>query len=243
MSRPPARADEPPFNHTLATALRRHAGAQLAGSIYAVPAPRRRAVARLLAREQMWVHADVFSPASSGVDPVLVGELSASGVHPIDVHLVTSQSLDHLDAMCRAGVARVTFPYEGVSDAVAVAAKVRSAGAAAWLAIAPQTSLREVTGLRDRMDGLLVMLIQPGTRARADLRMLGKVAAAARAWECVGVDGGVEEQNVARVLEAGAGYVVIGRRLLSIARPQPDPDTSPRAHHRNRLDRRDTHDQ
>lgn len=233
MNAQPAPAAEPPFNHILAAALRRHAGAQLAGSIYAVPAARRGAVARLLAREQLWVHADVFPEADVGVDPVLIGELSATGAHPIDVHLVTSGALDHLGTVCRAGVARVTSPYEGVPDVAAVAATVHRADAAAWLAIAPATPV-------DAVAGLLVMLIEPGTRGRADLRMLGKVAAAARAWACVGVDGGVGERNVARVLEARAGYVVIGRRLLSTARPRQRPGTPSPGGTPNRTNRRDT---
>ena len=59
------------------------------------------------------------------------------------------------------------------------------------------------------MDGLLVMLLEPGTQDAADLGLLAKVQTAS-ADAPVGADGGIGEHNLTSVLRAGAGYVVIG---------------------------------
>jgi pentose-5-phosphate-3-epimerase len=67
------------------------------------------------------------------------------------------------------------------------------------------------------VDGLLVMLIDPGTTEQSDPALLTKVTRA-RATLPVGVDGGVGEANLGAVLAAGATYVVIGRRLFPITK-------------------------
>jgi len=71
-------------------------------------------VAQLLAEQKIWVHADVFADAWAGVSLDLVGELADGGIGPIDVHLLTAGALEALDVVCRPGIARVTFPFEGV---------------------------------------------------------------------------------------------------------------------------------
>jgi pentose-5-phosphate-3-epimerase len=220
-----------PFNGELASRLHRTVGVDLAGSIYAVPAPDRAAVAGLLAEQKLWVHADVFSNSDQGVSPGLIVELADSGAARIDVHLLSRGALDALDTVCRPGVARVTVPFENVDDIAGIAQRVRAAGAQPWLAVAPGTALEECVDAARHVDGLLVMLLEPGTRSRPDLKLLSKVADA-RGQYPVGVDGGVGEANLAKVLAAGASYVVIGRRLFTVPSegrsgsvPAPSPHT------------------
>ncbi|MGF7234031.1 MAG: hypothetical protein ACQSGP_03590 [Frankia sp.] len=225
---PASRAGEAvSFNHPLASMLSRRDGVELAGSIYAVPVDERPSAVGLLARQRLWIHADVFAERDVGVDPGFIADLAGRGVSPIDVHLLTSGALDALDAVCVPGVARVTFPYEGVGDIAGVARYVRRAGARPWLAIAPTTTLEECAPFVGHVDGLLIMMVEPGTQGGADLGQLEKVAAADRRIP-VGVDGDVGEDNIGRVLAAGAGYVVIGRRLFAVTSPiRPSSPTRP----------------
>jgi pentose-5-phosphate-3-epimerase len=221
------------LNTALAGRLHRGVGVDLAGSIYAVPAPARPAMARLLARRQAWVHADVFADARDGVSLDLIADLAGSGVAPIDVHLLTAGALASLDVVCRPGVTRVTFPFEGLDDVEATAGRVRASGVRPWLAISPGTTLSQCADALAHVDGLLVMLLEPGNSARADLTLLTKVAEAAREQRPVGVDGGVGEANVAQVLAAGASYVVVGRHLFLAPTTGPqDPATTRRQQER-----------
>lgn len=204
----------PPLNAELVRRLRHTAGAELGGSLYAVPAAHRPAVARQLAEQRIWVHADVFADLRAGVSLDLINELADGGAGPIDVHLLTAGALEVLDAVRRPGIARVTFPFEGVPDVPSVAARIRAAGTSPWLAIAPGTTLDACADALPHVDGLLVMLLEPGSRGRSDPAQLAKVSGAS-ATGPVGVDGGVGECNLGDVLAAGAGYVVIGRRLFA----------------------------
>jgi ribulose-phosphate 3-epimerase len=207
-----------PLNTELIWRLQRSVegvGVELSGSIYAVPPAQRPAVAQLLAEQMIWVHADVFADARTGVSLDLIGELADGGVGPVDVHLLTAGALEALDVVCRPGVAQVTFPFEGVPDDPAVAARIRAAGARPWLAIAPGTTLEACADALPHVDGLLVMLLEPGTSGRSDPAILAKVSRASAAMP-VGVDGGVGEDNLGDVLAAGATYVVVGRRLFPV---------------------------
>ena len=189
--------------------IERGVGIEVSGSIYAVRSEDRPAVARMLSEQKLWVHADVFADLRHGVSLDLIAELDGA----VDVHLLTADAMDALDAVCRAGIARVTFPFEDVPDVAAVAARIRAAGASPWLAIAPETTLDMCADALPHVDGLLVMLIAPGSSDQTDPALLSKVRRASLALP-VGVDGGVGESNLADVVAAGATYVVIGRRLF-----------------------------
>jgi len=127
-----------------------------------------------------------------------------------------------LDEVCAQRVDRVTFPFEACADDAAVAAaadRIRSSGARAWLAVAPATDLAAVRPCFAMVDGILVMLIEPGTTDAAD------PALPARAGDIgprlpAGVDGGVNQTNLGACLAAGARYIVSGRALLSPEQPQ-----------------------
>jgi pentose-5-phosphate-3-epimerase len=219
-----------PFNSALAGRLQRVEGVDLAGSIYAVPAPDRTEAARLLAGRRAWVHADVFADARDGVGLDLIAALADGGVGPVDVHLLTADALAPLDVVCRPGIARITFPYEDVEDVGAVAGRIRASGVQPWLALSPGTTLARCADALDHVDGLLVMLLEPGDRGASDLALLAKVTEA-RGRLPVGVDGGIGEADVSRVLAAGASYVVVGRQLFPATGSRRDPSAPHRPAH------------
>jgi ribulose-phosphate 3-epimerase len=159
-----------------------------------------------------------------GVSLDLITRLAEEGTGRFDVHLlteVTEGAMGALEVVCRPGIARVTFPYEGTDDVEAVAAPVRAVGARPWLAVAPGTRIDECRDVLAHVDGVLVMLIEPGTRQLADLAQLTKVDMA-HPVRTAGVDGGVNEENVDRILAAGTGYVVVGRRLFTCSQHKPE---------------------
>lgn len=210
---------EPSLNPELVRRLQGSEGAELSGSLYAVPPAQRATVAQLLSERKIWLHADVFPDTAAGVSLDLIVQLADAGVGPLDVHPLAVEALDEtLDRVCRPGIARVTFPFEDVPDPPAVAARIRAAGASPWLAISPGTTLEACAEALPHVDGLLVMLLEPGTLAQSDLALLAKVSRASAARP-VGVDGGVGEGNLGDVLAAGTSYVVIGRSLFAPTAP------------------------
>lgn len=222
---PPTERPVPSFNTDLAGRLGA-AGVDLAGSLYAVPAEDREAAAQLLGRRGHWIHADVFADARAGVSLTLITRLAELGVGPIDVHLLDRGAMDALPIVCRAGITRITVPHEGTDDVEAVAARIRAVGADPWLAIAPGTRVEDCADALRHVEGLLVMLIQPGTKDTADPGLLDKVQTV-HGQRPAGVDGGVDETTIDRILAAGTSYVVVGRRLFTLPPGATHPPTDP----------------
>ena len=197
----------------------------LAGSVYAAIGSRV-ALAGELADAGLAVHVDVMA-VSEGLPPgVSLAELQMISAvvdrQQIGVHLIGSA--DFVDAVLPKILALhpgvVFLPWHAFSDERANA--VRASGGSAWIAV-----WREWDGLHDPRwpsdpDGLLVMLIEPGTRDRAHLDRLGLVTACTERFSelPVAVDGGVTEEIAPLCAAAGVSQIVVGRALLTSERKE-----------------------
>lgn len=195
----------------------------LAGSVYAANGSRV-AAAQTLADTGIDVHVDVMAVSEGLPAGVSLDELQRiSAVVPterIGVHVIGSS--DFVDAVLpkilavHPGV--VFLPWQAFTAARADA--IRAAGGAAWIAV-----WREWDGLGEPQwpaepDGVLVMLIQPGTKDRCRLDRIGLVTACTAQFSelPVAVDGGVTEDVAPLCAAAGVRQMVVGRALLNTRR-------------------------
>lgn len=191
----------------------------LAGSVYAAPGSRV-AAAQLLADGGLDVHVDVMAASEGLPVGVSLAELQAISAavdrHRIGVHLIGSA--DFVDAVLpkilpmRPGV--VFLPWHAFTAERADA--VRAHDGSAWIAV-----WREWDGLGEPRwpadpDGVLVMLIEPGTTDHCRLDRLGLVTACTTTSSelPVAVDGGVTEAVAPLCAAAGVRQMVVGRALL-----------------------------
>ena len=194
---------------------------QLAGSVYAAAPEARIDTAEALSAAGLDVHVDVMAEAEGLPAGVSLAELNriAAAVDParIGVHLIGSPDfVDTILASVLAVRPAVVFlPWAAFS--VERADAVRAAGAQAWVAL-----WQEWDGLDENSaptwpstpDGVLVMLIEPGTKDRCALGRLAVVTACAGDLP-VAVDGGVTESVAELCVTAGASSIVVGRALLA----------------------------
>jgi hypothetical protein len=188
----------------------------LAGSVYAAPGSRV-AAAELLAEAGLDVHIDVMAATEGLPAGVSLAELQMiSDVvdrRRIGVHLIGSA--DFVDAVLpkilalRPGV--VFLPWPAFTDERADA--VRAAGGSAWIAVWQEWDGYGTPSWPAAPDGVLVMLIRPGTRDTCSLGRLSVVEACASVLP-VAVDGGVTEAVAPLCLSAGAQSLVAGRSLM-----------------------------
>jgi hypothetical protein len=163
------------------------------------------------------VHIDVMAASEGLPTGVSLAELQMiSDVvdrRRIGVHLIGSA--DFVDAVLpkilalRPGV--VFLPWHAFTDARAGA--VRTAGCSAWIAVWREWDGHGAPAWPVAPDGVLVMMIQPGTRDTCSLGRLSVVEACASELP-VAVDGGVTEAVAPLCLFAGAQSLVAGRSLL-----------------------------
>lgn len=194
---------------------------QLAGSVYAAAPDIRIDAAQALSEAGLDVHVDVMAESEGLPAGVSLAELNriADTVDParIGVHLIGSP--DFVDTILQSVLAVrpgvVFLPWAAFSAERAAA--VRAAGSQAWIAM-----WREWDGLDESStpewpsapDGVLVMLIEPGTKDRCALGRLAVVSACAGDLP-VAVDGGVTESVAELCVTAGASSIVVGRALLA----------------------------
>lgn len=197
----------------------------LAGSVYAAPGSRV-AAAQLLADRGVDVHVDVMAASEGLPSGVSLAELQAISAavdrQRIGVHLIGST--DFVDAVLpkilqlRPGIVFLPWHAFTVERADAIRAREGSAWIAVW---------REWDGLATPNwpadpDGVLVMLIEPGSTDHCRLDRLGLVTACTTTSSelPVAVDGGVTEEVASLCAAAGVRQMVVGRALLTTEREE-----------------------
>lgn len=207
----------------------RHFPGRIAGSVYTAPPGERVSTARRLAATGIDVHVDMMS--GDGGLPVgvsgdeLLGISAGVARSRLGVQLIGSDAFVDavLPGVLAASPAKVFLPWS--SFTADRAATVRGAGSAAWIVIWDEWDGSGAPSWLVRPDGVLVMLIEPGTAGTARLSQLGVVAACAGDFP-VDVDGGVTEDIAPLCITAGVESMVVGRALLG---PGPADSTARRA--------------
>lgn len=141
---------------------------------------------------------------------------------PLDIHLMIENVDNEALGYVEAGAESVTFHYEATQDPVALARRIRSAGAKASVAIKPGTSHEVLLDILSEFDMLLVMTVEPGFGGQQFMDdMMTKVEALSTAIRSssldirLEIDGGVDLTNIARAASCGADTFVAGSSVFS----------------------------
>jgi ribulose-phosphate 3-epimerase len=176
------------------------------------------------------VHFDVmdghFVPNLSFGIPVLKAVRARTRL-PIDVHLMVSNPDRLLDDYLAAGASRVIVHWEAAPHLDRLLERIRKGGAEAGVAVNPATPVELLTDALPRLDFVLVMSVNPGFGGQAFLpRALDKARRLRRMIEISGLpveiemDGGIDRDNIARVVSAGVDVCVTGSAVFGAGDPQ-----------------------
>jgi ribulose-phosphate 3-epimerase len=175
------------------------------------------------------VHVDVmdghFVPNLSFGIPVLKAIHSRTRL-PLDLHLMVSNPDRLLDDYLEAGASRVIVHWEAAVHLDRLLERIRKAGALAGVAVNPATPVEILEDALPRLDYVLVMSVNPGFSGQAFLpRALDKARRLKRMIEISGLpveiemDGGIDRDNIARVVSAGVDVVVVGSAIFGAGDP------------------------
>lgn len=126
----------------------------------------------------------------------------------IELHLMVDDPVRVIDQwQDLSAVRRVIWHVEADIDHLALMERMRDSGREFGLAISPKTSLLDLTPYIDYLDTVLVMGVEPGSSGQTMFpetveRIRGILAL--RPEIKVGVDGGVNAQNLKIIAQAGA---------------------------------------
>jgi ribulose-phosphate 3-epimerase len=176
-----------------------------------------------------WVHVDVmdnhFVPNLTIGRPVVERLVEVSSL-PIDVHLMIDEVDRWAPAYAETGAKSVTFHVEASAAPVRLARELRGLGVRAGMGLRPATPVEPYADLLPELDMLLLMTVEPGFGGQRFLDLvLPKVRAARELvkgrdlalW--VQVDGGVDDDTIARAAEAGADVFVAGSAVYGADDP------------------------
>ena len=139
-----------------------------------------------------------------------------------DVHLMISDPLKYLTDFARAGADYLTFHYEAVDDPYQVIKAIKTLGIKAGISIKPNTPVTVLEPFLPFLDLVLVMSVEPGfggqtfmMSAVPKIRQLHALRDQFNFSYLIQVDGGINNQTVRFVKEAGCDIVVAGTYIFS----------------------------
>ena len=166
------------------------------------------------------VHIDVmdgsFVPEITYGEPVIRSIRKLTKL-PFDVHLMIEKPELHVESFAKAGADWITFHWEATNHAHRVIQMIHEAGKKAGVAICPGTPVSLLSEILPCADIILVMTVNPGWGGQKIIpSCVEKVAQLKKYREehrlnfMISVDGGVNNETLDSVINAGTDVVVSG---------------------------------
>lgn len=142
---------------------------------------------------------------------------------PLEAHLMIAEPQRFVGQFVAAGADVITIHAEAVDDPCPVLADIRARGAAAGLAINPDTTLAAVEHALEECDLVLVMSVHPGFGGQkfepVALDKVAELAARRRTGRLnpelvIEIDGGVNLETIAQCVTAGADICAAGSAIF-----------------------------
>ena len=171
-----------------------------------------------------WIHLDVMD--GHFVPNITVGPRAVEAVRqvtklPLDVHLMIERPEKYVEAFVKAGGDWVGVHVEAVTHLHRVIQNIKELGAKASVVLNPATSLTAIENVLTDVDMVLIMTVNPGFGGQAFIHtMLPKVRKCRELIDernpavLLEVDGGVHEDTIDGLVEAGVDVFVAGSAVF-----------------------------
>ncbi len=172
-----------------------------------------------------FVHIDVMD--GSFVPQITFGQLIIQSLRPLtdhifDVHLMINNPEQHIESFASAGADYITFHHENTVHQHRLVQRIHDLGKKAGISIVPSTPVSAVAQMLPYVDMVLVMSVNPGfggqkliPESLKKIRELKNTRQEYGFGYIISVDGGVNNETLPSVIEAGADVIVSGSSFFS----------------------------
>lgn len=129
---------------------------------------------------------------------------------------------DYLEDFREAGAQKIVFHYEATPSPRDVISLARKLDLKVGLAVNPETPVAAIITLTSEVDSVLFLSVDPGFYGSQFIpEVLDKVVELrnARPGTEIGIDGGINENNIVQVAQAGVDVIYAGSAIF--LQPQP----------------------
>jgi len=172
-----------------------------------------------------YLHIDVmdgkYVPSISFGMPV-IASIRKNSKLIFDVHLMIEEPIRYLEEFKAVGADIITVHAEACTHLHRTVAKIKELGLKAGVSLNPSTPLNVLEYILKDIDMVLIMTVNPGYGGQAfidsmydKIRSLRKMIDDAGLDVDIEVDGGITQNNVHLVLEAGANVIVTGTAIFN----------------------------
>jgi len=176
-----------------------------------------------------WIHCDImdgrFVPNITFGIPVLKA-VKKVAKKPLDVHLMIVEPEKYLDEFKKAGADILSVHYEVSNHLHRTIHAIKEKGMSAGVAINPHTAVSSLEDVITDIDVVLVMSVNPGYGGQKFIEntyhkiyQLKNLILSKNSKAKIEIDGGVDLENAATLIEAGADILVAGNTVFSSANP------------------------